>query len=184
MNVVGKQTTLIMPKFNVSNMNFYVIGNQFGFTMSGPIIVQAHPKITYCSRTQPVYYDPSHQDKKLWKAALVNTIKSNQVCKSLTIFTIEKFANDGIELVIKFYEKRPKLDFNKQGQLKQQNHKFPYHHDVDNMVKFVMDEMLGIAYKDNSSVVKIVCEKLYLVSEDIAQHDAEQELVIVIINKK
>jgi hypothetical protein len=64
-----------MSKFNVSNIDYNAISNKFEFVMNGPIMVQARPKITYHSRNQPVYYDPSHNDKKLWKKALVNAIQ-------------------------------------------------------------------------------------------------------------
>jgi hypothetical protein len=61
-----------MKKFNVSNILYDAGKNQFEFIMTGPIMVQARPTITYCSRNQPVYYDPSHNNKKLWKAALTS----------------------------------------------------------------------------------------------------------------
>ena len=51
-----------MPNFIVSNLNFDSIGNKFEFVMSGPIMVQACPTITFSGCNNPVYYDPSHND--------------------------------------------------------------------------------------------------------------------------
>jgi Holliday junction resolvase RusA-like endonuclease len=172
-----------MTKFNVSNISYDIENNTLEFIMMGPITVQARPKITYRSRNQPVYYDPSHNDKKLWKAALCTALVQ-QVSNQLPIFEVNHFNDNGIELHLQFFEKRPKLDFDKTGNLKSQYHQFPYQRDVDNMVKFVMDAMLGVTYKDDSSVVKIVCEKFFIDSKSLSNQVADQEKVVVIIRKK
>jgi Holliday junction resolvase RusA-like endonuclease len=172
-----------MTKFIVSNISYDTTIKKLEFIMTGPIMVQARPKITYRRRCQPVYYDPSHNDKKLWKMALSTAI-TQQISNQLPIFQVDNFNDNGIELQIQFFEKRPKLDFDTKGQLKSHFHKFPYQRDVDNMVKFVMDAMLGVTYTDDSSVVKIVCEKVFLVSNNLSHQVAEQERVEVKILKK
>jgi Holliday junction resolvase RusA-like endonuclease len=136
-----------MSKFTVSNIDYNPIGNKFEFIMNGPIVVQARPKIMYRSRNQPVYYDPSHNDKKLWKKALVSAIQSPFLTLGVPIFNIDNCCDHGIELNILFLEKQPKIDFDRNGILKPLHHKFRYQRDIDNMVKFIMDAMLGVTYK-------------------------------------
>ena len=173
-----------MPNFIVSNLNFDAIDSKFQFTMNGPIMVQARPKITYHGRNKPVYYDPSHNDKILWKTALITAISSQQRSICIPIFPIDKYNNKGFELHLQFFEKRPKLDFDKHGVLKDKHHMFPYQRDVDNMVKFIMDSMNGVLYNDDSSVVKIVSEKIYLSDKTLATHVADNEKVVVAIYTK
>jgi hypothetical protein len=55
-----------MTKFNFSNILYDTGKNQFELIRTGPIMVQAR-KITYCSRNQPPYYDPSYNNKKYGK---------------------------------------------------------------------------------------------------------------------
>jgi Holliday junction resolvase RusA-like endonuclease len=173
-----------MSKFMVSDIEFNYIENKLEFTMNGPIMVQARPKITYRSRNKPVYYDPSHYDKKLWKTALINALQPPLFTSGLPIFHIENYCDNGIELNLLFIEKRPKIDFDSNGFLKIKNHKFPYQRDIDNMVKFIMDAMLGVTYKDDSAVVKVISEKMYLVDENVDSHVSAQEQVFVTVLKK
>jgi Holliday junction resolvase RusA-like endonuclease len=87
-------------------------------------------------------------------------------------------------LNILFLERRPKIDFDRNGILKPRHHKFPYQRDIDNMVKFIMDAMLGVTYKDDSSVVKIVSEKIYLSDKNVENHLPSNEKVFVTIIKR
>jgi hypothetical protein len=103
-----------MSKFFVSNISYDTSNNKLEFIMMGPIMVQARPKITYRRRNLPVYCDPSHNDKKLWKAALSTAI-IQQTSIQLPIFQVNNFNDNGIELHLQFYEKRPKLDFDNKG---------------------------------------------------------------------
>jgi Endodeoxyribonuclease RusA len=172
-----------MTKFNINQMSFDHDAQKFEFVMVGPIMVQARPKITYRSRNQPVYYDPSHNDKKLWKSTLSKEIKLRQLIVTLPLFHVDPFVNHGLHLHVMFVEKRPKLDFDKKGLLKVDHHNYPYQRDVDNMVKFIMDAMLGVIYKDDSCVVKVTSEKTYLSSNEMENHSPELEEIIVTVIK-
>ena len=66
-----------------------------------------------------------------------------------------------LEMQIKFHMKRPNSDFRPGGFLRgQAAYVRPIRPDIDNLAKFVLDSLNGIAYQDDSQVVKLVVYKL------------------------
>ena len=66
-----------------------------------------------------------------------------------------------LEMEIKLYMKRPNTDFRPGGRLRSALALVrPIRPDIDNLAKFVLDSLNGIAYKDDCQVVKLVVYKL------------------------
>ena len=66
-----------------------------------------------------------------------------------------------LEMEIKLYMKRSNTDFRPGGRLRSALALvWPIRPDIDNLAKFVLDSLNGIAYKDDCQVVKLVVYKL------------------------
>ena len=138
--------------------------NSLSFIVAGEPAVQQRPKIAYRYRTIPVYYDPSSTEKKNWKKLFIKFLKDNNV--ETPVFGSNPLMDSGITLKIHFYLSRPENDF-----LKKKNgtktRKSVYHHypsmkDIDNMIKFYMDAMQEVAYKNDHVICELVSSKKFL----------------------
>ena len=91
-------------------------------------------------------YDPSSKDKK-------------KVVSSIVSQYLEKPIDNAIYLEINFYLQRPKSHWNKYS-LKSTAPKYKTTKpDIDNHIKFYMDCMSGICYKDDNQIISLVSSK-------------------------
>ena len=109
----------------------------------GPPIPTARPRVTRFKGT----YDPRAKEKKL-----AQKIVASQWCRELF--------QKPISLDLKFLMPIPKtFSKKKRAQLIGSPHvKKP---DTDNLIKFIMDSMSGIVFKDDSCVYNLKATKLY-----------------------
>lgn len=97
-------------------------------------------------------YDPSHQDKKNW----MKSVKQYHPIKPL---------ESVLELKIIFFFRRPKSHYGtgKNSEILRKNapkymNRTP---DIDNLVKFYLDAMNGIFFKDDRQIISLISEKRY-----------------------
>lgn len=142
------------------------------FVIVGDPIVQQRPKMTYKSRKFPIMYDPSRNEKIIFK----NAIKQSLIVHGYNDFPFFKinhtdpFHSKGLYLNVTFYCNRCKDDYRiKSGMLlrKERVHVYPSKKDTDNMLKFVMDGFDNIIYDDDKCIVKITAEKKFIREEDM-----------------
>ena len=97
-------------------------------------------------------YDPSAHDKSNFLLACINN-RPKQLIEG------------AIEIQATFNFQRPKSHFKSGKYSSQLKENAPYHHtskpDGDNLVKFVMDSLNGIFWKDDSQIAKISIVKIY-----------------------
>lgn len=106
-------------------------------------VAQPRPKITRFGN-----FDPA-KDKKNWARI--------QISQQLDI-TI----GDPIELHLVFYMPIPKNTSKKKKELMINNEiKHQKNKDIDNLIKFIMDAMNGVAFKDDRQIWNITASKLY-----------------------
>ena len=101
-------------------------------------------------------YDPSHKDKKEW----MNSIKDYH-----PIHPLESV----LELKIIFYFRRPKCHYGtgrNSNTLKKSAPKYMNRTpDIDNLIKFYLDAMNGVFFKDDRQIISIISEKKYCPEE-------------------
>jgi Holliday junction resolvase RusA-like endonuclease len=98
-------------------------------------------------------YDPSSKDKKTTKLQIKSQYKNKSI-------------HEGpVSIFINFYMQRPKNHYRtgKFNNMLKANKEL--HHikrpDIDNLLKFILDCMNGIVYKDDSQVFCCTAQKLY-----------------------
>lgn len=97
-------------------------------------------------------YDPSAEEKK----EFAFQIKKDAPVKPMT---------DELDVHISFVYKRPKKHYRvKAGKLLRKQ-EVPFYKksrpDLDNLIKFYLDAMQGIVYKDDSQIVSLNAQKVY-----------------------
>ena len=142
------------------------------FTVHGAPPVQQRPKMVWKLRKSPVYYDPSAMLKVQWRGLL----KKELVGCGVNVFPF--FNNEtpesskGISLDITFFLMRRRADYcMKKGVrvLKDRHQLYPGFKDTDNMVKFVMDALHIVMYRDDKCVVRVTASKQFVDESDIAE---------------
>ena len=83
---------------------------QLSFTTYGDPPVQQRPKIVYRNRRFPDYYDPSGPAKKAYSAALSAALLEAGIT-GLPVYQSTPTTGKGVELLIIFYFKRPRIDY-------------------------------------------------------------------------
>ena len=81
----------------------------------------------------------------------------------------DELTSKGLHLELTFHVKRRAADYRtKRGKkvLKDDHQKYPRKKDTDNMLKFVMDAMHGVLYKDDKCVVCVSAMKKFLEEEE------------------
>jgi Holliday junction resolvase RusA-like endonuclease len=138
------------------------------FDVGGDPPVQQRPRITYKGRSRPVYYDPSAQEKRAYKAAVLAELMSTGITH-FPIFDGDAMSNLGISITMSFFLPRYQADYrrcNGSHVLRDVHHHYPTSKDVDNMVKFVMDAFHDVLYANDNCVVSITAAKFFLGGED------------------
>ena len=145
---------------------------QLSFVVKGRSPVQQRPKITWKTRAAPVYYDPSAREKRLWRLLLKRELVDCGVNDNHPFFPNEDMhSSKGLVLDVVFFFPRPSRDFRivlrtRAGAtiwvLRDVHQQYPGSKDIDNMVKFIMDAMHIVIYKDDKCVVRISAEKRFV----------------------
>ena len=150
-----------MDNFVDINEKFTPTDHYLQFTCLGKPYVQKRAKMSYRNKKQPVYYDPSNKDKKIWKNNFQSSLLLAGV-KQVPIFGSNPLQDKGIILEIDFFIPRPAVDYCiKKGtkKLKLTTHLYPSLKDIDNMIKFYMDAMQDVAYANDNVIEKLICCK-------------------------
>ena len=92
--------------------------------------------------------------------------QSRRLGQKAGISTIPMFApKEPVVVQVKFFMRRPDTHFKNRARWNPLKAILPYAFvatpDIDNLVKFVLDGMNGLVYKDDKQVVKLVAYKLY-----------------------
>lgn len=126
--------------------------------------VQQRPKIAHYNRKSPTYYDPSGPSKKNYaeglRAALAEVGNT-----TFPIFAGSPTTTNGIELIINFYFKRPRMDYrhySKSITMVEHPHRYPNTKDTDNMIKYIMDAIHEVVYTNDNIVVSINATKTFV----------------------
>jgi Holliday junction resolvase RusA-like endonuclease len=126
--------------------------------------VQQRPKITYRNKRAPVYYDPSGPSKKNYAKKLREAL----VSVGSTVFPLFNGSPtncNGVELVITLFFKRPRADYRHYSTsitMVENPQRYPSTKDTDNMVKYIMDALHGVAYNNDNIVVSINATKTFV----------------------
>lgn len=116
-------------------------------------LVNIRPKPQQRHRSRGKYfYDPSVQDKKTFI-----TLIKRQIPKKPLLYPFD--------MHITFCYKRPKNQYRTKNKKLILKDDVPYYKsnkpDIDNLIKFYMDCMNGLVYKDDAQVVSINAQKVY-----------------------
>jgi Holliday junction resolvase RusA-like endonuclease len=138
--------------------------HSLSFVVQGKAQVQQRPKVAFRNPKKTlVYYDPSSLNKKKWKKTFNDALLQNGI--NVPVFGSNPFVDKGIHLSMEIYISRPKSDFHvvKGVQMENTNlHLYPNTKDLDNMIKFYMDAMQNVAYKNDNVVTKLTCSKEFI----------------------
>ena len=115
-------------------------------------------------RQAPRFYDPSGNKKTQY----ANLVRTAMLSYGLNV---PYFApNEPITMEVNFVVPRRKQDVVKQGGstvLKQSAQAFPTTKDVDNLLKFVMDALQGIVYRNDMTITKVIVTKMFAQNADV-----------------
>ena len=144
--------------------------HQISFVVQGKAQVQQRPKIAFRNRKTVIYYDPSSKGKKQWKKNFQESLEANGITAPL--FGSDPLIDKGVHLSMNIYIPRPSNDFHVVKGVRMEKihpHLYPNKTDIDNMVKFYMDAMQDVAYKNDNVITKLTCSKefIYHVTNDI-----------------
>jgi Endodeoxyribonuclease RusA len=137
------------------------------FTVAGDPPIQQRAKIVWKKRPIPVYYNPSRNDKVEWSSELKKFLAANG-CPTLPLFQDDEASSFcGYAITLVFVCKRRKADYSKPRKghlpaLLSNCHNYPVRKDLDNMIKFVMDAMNKVVYKDDSAIVQLDALKRFI----------------------
>ena len=175
-----------MPKkvlYTVRDNETYLTDNVVSLTIHGEPKPEARPRVVHQRRSPrgnkgkvksknappPIrVYNPSTTDKQSFQYAAVQAV-SGVFRGQLPLFG----GNHPIDIPIPFYFKRPLWHF--LGgvcaplNLKEEHRNdFPFHigGDADNHLKFVLDALEGVVYKNDRQVVNITIQKNYTNTDD------------------
>ena len=125
-------------------------------------------------RGVPMAYDPSANEKKLFRMAILESLRG---------FGVEQFRNcertkrNGVRLEVVFLECRPKSHLNTRGELRPNlDYLYPSKKDADNQLKFVMDALSGVFYDNDVWVRRATAEKEFF-SVPTGVHVKEEDKV-------
>jgi Holliday junction resolvase RusA-like endonuclease len=158
--------------FQVSSVEKVSVNKTFKVVLSGPPKAQQRPRIGKASRssfvngkiiTLPVIYNPSQKEQRQMKAVLKEVVQPHIEASNQDVV----FQNPvSIKAVVKFFLPRPKCHFHR-GNRSMMNiiqNKMNSHigkPDLDNLLKFILDSMEGVVYRNDSHITSIVSEKSY-----------------------
>ena len=109
-----------------------------------PPTPQGRPRVT-----KFVTYDPTAPQKKQFLKSIINQLPKKPLTKPIALRLLFKI-------------KRPKSHYNSKGELKPTASFLPDKRpDLDNYIKFVLDALNGILYKDDAQIVIIFAKKKY-----------------------
>ena len=115
------------------------------------------------SRLRPYLYDPSSR-KKIVYATIVRT-----PMEDYGLNTPYFAADEPISLFVTFVLPRRRQDLTSDGDttvLTPDAQVFPRNKDVDNMLKFLMDSLQGIVYKNDVTITNVIVTKLFAEQAD------------------
>jgi len=107
-------------------------------------IAQIRPRI--CRNRM---YDPLSGEKKKWKWEIARQMRTKE---------LEAIQEGPIGIEVTFYTKKPKSLSKRKQMALTWNHKRA---DLDNYLKFILDVLNGIGFKDDGQVAKIEAIKIY-----------------------
>jgi Holliday junction resolvase RusA-like endonuclease len=134
-------------------------GTTLSYVVSGTPPVQERARMNHKNRDKPTIYDPTSGAKKRYGLA----VKQAMVDIGLVNFP-HLSGKEPVTLVAKFFLPRRKKDYKLQGKvfiLTDQAQVYPECKDVDNLLKFVMDALGEIVYKNDNCVVTGVSKKRF-----------------------
>lgn len=141
--------------------------------LSGPPKAQQRPRIGKSSRssfvngkiiTHPVIYNPSQKEQRKMKEVIQQAIQPHIDASNQDVLFKDPVS---IKAVIKFFLPRPECHFRRGRSRSVINfiEKKPRVHigkpDLDNLLKFVLDAMEGVVYKNDSHITSIKTTKSY-----------------------
>ena len=120
------------------------------FTIPGSPIAQKRPRFSRF-KNRVIVYDDQKDDKKNLKYFYL---------KELTKKGIHSAFSENLEVKFQFFTPLQK-NFSKKKKLSLEGAFNPQRPDLDNYVKFYLDSMNNIVFKDDNQVVSICCEKRF-----------------------
>lgn len=141
--------------------------------------VQQRPKIVWKRRFIPTYYDPSAGEKVHWRYGLQKElVDCGHLVFPFFLNATDEIESKGLHLEITFHVKRREADYRIKGGkkvLRDAHQLYPRRKDIDNMLKFIMDAMHGVLYRDDKCVVRVGAMKMFLEEEE--KEDGEYTLI-------
>lgn len=116
---------------------------------------------TVAGKRHPIVFDPSAKQKKLYAASVENAMEEFGLTTSLPYFSDQIAEEKGLNLWVHFNLIRPLSHYDQSGNLLPSAPTYPRKKDIDNLLKFLMDAMEKLLYKNDSVIRIIVAKKSY-----------------------
>jgi Holliday junction resolvase len=170
---VPKTTRPNSNSFQVSSIEEVKVNKCFKVVLSGPPKAQQRPRIGNSSRsslvngkiiTHPVIYNPSQKEQRKMKEVIKQVIQPHIHASNQDVLFKDPVS---IKAVIKFFLPRPECHFRRgrsrsvTNVIEKKTKKHIGKPDLDNLLKFVLDAMEGVVYKNDSHITSIKTTKSY-----------------------
>jgi Holliday junction resolvase RusA-like endonuclease len=140
-----------------TTLSFFVVGDP---------PVQERTKMNYKGRFKAHMYDPSSSEKLAFGRAVVGALGDMGEVLGTTRTGNYYYFQDSTSIALdaKFVLSRPLSHFKGNGlsqRLRDDVVDYPERKDIDNLLKFLMDSVQFILYKDDNAVTKVTMEKQF-----------------------